>query len=138
MKKKLSIKIQLIQTYMTSLSSKSQPPSGKSPKTSFGFSTRVHLCMYTLWFYFDKLINYGNKQLQNNQKMLKENISFSIIKMYQKFDICVEGIVQRIIAVKSEDSEVDVRTTKCGLQHGEADADSFKLQCVSLFLRYTD
>jgi len=52
----------------------------------------------------------------------------------QKLDKSLQGIVQCIIPVQTEDPEVDITPTQCGLQHREADGNPLQLQGIDLIL----
>lgn len=53
----------------------------------------------------------------------------------QEFDEGLQSIIQGVVAVQTEDAEVDVVPTEHGLQHGEAHADPLQLHPVHLVLR---
>ena len=52
----------------------------------------------------------------------------------EKLDEGLKGVVQGVVAVETEDAEVDVVTAEHGLEHGEADGDALELQRVHLVL----
>lgn len=52
----------------------------------------------------------------------------------QKLDKSLQGIVQCIIPIQTEDPKVDIAPTQCSLQHGEADGNPLELQGIDLIL----
>lgn len=54
----------------------------------------------------------------------------------QQFNEGLECVIERVVAVETENPEVDVVSTQHGFQHGEADGNSLQLQRVDLLLRY--
>lgn len=52
----------------------------------------------------------------------------------QEFDEGLQSIIQGIVAVQTEDPEVDVVPAEHGLQHGEANADPLQLHPIHLVL----
>lgn len=53
----------------------------------------------------------------------------------QQFDEGLQGVVQRVVAVETEDTEVDVVPAEHRFQHGEAHADALQLHAIHLVLR---
>lgn len=53
----------------------------------------------------------------------------------QEFDEGLQSVIQGVVAVQTEDAEVDVVPAEHGLQHGEAHADPLQLHPVHLVLR---
>lgn len=47
----------------------------------------------------------------------------------------MQGVVQGVIAIETEDPKVDVVSAEHGLEHGEAHADALQLDAVHLVLR---
>ena len=52
----------------------------------------------------------------------------------QQLDERLQSVVQRVVAVETEDAEVDVVAAEHRLQHGEADAHALQLHAVHLVL----
>lgn len=52
----------------------------------------------------------------------------------EKLDEGLQGVVQGVVAVETEDAEVDVVAAEHGLEHGEADGDALELERVHLVL----
>lgn len=44
----------------------------------------------------------------------------------------LQGVVQGIIAVQTEDTEVDIVAAQYSFQHGETNGDSLQFQCINL------
>ena len=70
--------------------------------------------------------------------LLKTNATHQISLGYgqEQLDICIQGIVESVIAVEPKDAKIDVRPGQGGLQHGEAYADALQLEGVVLLFRY--
>ena len=54
----------------------------------------------------------------------------------QQLDVGVERVVQRVVAVESEDPEVDVGPGERSFEHREANADALQPHGVGLLLWY--
>lgn len=52
----------------------------------------------------------------------------------QKLDKSLQGVVQCIVPVQTEDPEVNVAPAQRSLQHGEADGNPLELQGIDLIL----
>ena len=54
----------------------------------------------------------------------------------QQLNECLQGIVQCIVAIETENAKVDVVPTEDGLEHREADGNALQFQSIHLILRH--